>query len=159
MKPETPEQSELVSRLRQQLILAQVRIMELEDVRDILTPRLAETERLLREAQLTADRKLDETSHLENVLAGLQGQYEQLSVRQQKAQLELASLSSALNASRLESAGHKDVITQLENKSARLQAESAARLAELGRLETEQRAMRATRSWRWTAWLRGISGK
>ena len=144
MKPESPDASELVSRLRQQLILAQVRIMELEDVRDSLSPRLAELEQLLRGAQSLADRKLDEAAHLERVLAGLRGQYEEL---------------GALAASREETAGRNEVIAGLKSDGAALKAESADRLGQIGRREAELRALQSTRSWRWTAWLRAIGGK
>ena len=47
MTPAPTETAELINRLRQQLILAQVRIMELEDDRDRLAARLREVEALL----------------------------------------------------------------------------------------------------------------
>ena len=75
MKPAPPEPSDLVNRLRQQLILAQVRIMELEDERDALAPRWAELEQLLAAAQTLADGKIDESAHLGKVLAELRAHY------------------------------------------------------------------------------------
>jgi hypothetical protein len=55
MTPAPSETAELIIRLRQQLILAQVRIMELEDEHDRLAPRLAEIEGLLAAAQRLAE--------------------------------------------------------------------------------------------------------
>ncbi|NBR58546.1 MAG: hypothetical protein EBT89_05215, partial [Opitutaceae bacterium] len=68
MKPAPAESTaELLHRVRQQLILSQVRIMELEDERDELAPRLAATATLLTAAQTLADQKIDEAGHLETV--------------------------------------------------------------------------------------------
>jgi hypothetical protein len=40
------------------------------------------------------------------------------------------------------------------------QTEAAAALTATGqRLEAELRAIRSSRSWRWTAWLRSLAGK
>ncbi|MBP7481691.1 MAG: hypothetical protein KA788_04075, partial [Lacunisphaera sp.] len=60
MKSDPPADPILL--LRQQLILAQVRLMELEDIRDELTPQLAEAEQLLVAAQTLADQKSDEAA-------------------------------------------------------------------------------------------------
>jgi hypothetical protein len=62
MKNDPAEPADLVQKLRQQMILAQVRIMELEDERDELAPRAAELEKLLGAAQELADRKIDEAA-------------------------------------------------------------------------------------------------
>lgn len=55
MKPVSPQRSD-ENALREQLILAQVRIMELEDERDETAARMKVTEGLLRDAQTIADR-------------------------------------------------------------------------------------------------------
>ena len=55
MKPDQPDPAEVLHRVRQQLILAQVRIMELEDVRDETGARLGNSDHLLRAAQILTD--------------------------------------------------------------------------------------------------------
>jgi chromosome segregation ATPase len=140
-----PEPPDLVIRLRQQLILAQVRIMELEDVRESLTPQVAGLEQLLRQAQILADAKTGEAAHLERVLADLQTQFTRLNEAHQQAAQDLAATRAAL--------------AETDAQLAR-QTEAAAALTATGnRLEAELRAIRSSRSWRWTAWLRGPAGK
>lgn len=165
-----PEPADLVQRLRQQMILAQVRIMELEDERDELAPRVAELEKLLGEAQQLADRKLDEAAHLERVRADLQAQYEHMRHLQhvtnealEATRAELAAATQELAATR--SAG-ADLQRRLEDAAAHAatlsaeidqsRAESAARAERIAQLDAELRAMKSSRSWRWTAWLRAL---
>ena len=138
MKSAPSEPSDLVLRLRQQLILAQVRIMELEDARDTLAPRLAELENLLRGAQSLADRKLEETAHLEKILAETRQQFGQLRQLQQQMDAALVEARAAL-------------------------AEATAKLNRshetITRLESELGTLKSSRSWRWTAWLRRLGGR
>ena len=138
MKPATPEPADLVPRLRQQLILAQVRIMELEDVRENLVPRLAELERLLRAAQLLADQKTGESAHLAKVLTDTQAHAAHLGQLQLKLTEDLST-----------------AVTSLEQRETRINQLDAA----LRHLEAELQAMKCTRSWRWTTWLRRLAGK
>ena len=145
MKPAHPDPAEILPRVRQQLILAQVRIMELEDVRDETASRLEEAAKALQQAQALADQKLDEAAHSERVRADLQGQFEQLQQIQRAA-------SAALDAAR---AQHRTVEQDLEKSH----AEAAARQARLEQVEAELRRLKSTRSWRWTAWLRALGGK
>ena len=134
MKPAPPDPAEILLRVRQQLILAQVRIMELEDARDAAAAQLGATTPLLQAAQLLADQKLDETAQGEKVRAELQGKFDQLQ------QLQRATLEA------------------VEAERARLR-ETVARAAALQQRETQLEAellqLKNTRSWRWTAWLRG----
>ena len=78
MKPAQPDPAEILQRVRQQLILAQVRIMELEDARDEIDSRLSDNSQLLQSAQSLADRTLDEAAHAERLRADLQAQCERL---------------------------------------------------------------------------------
>lgn len=170
MKPDAAAPADLILRLRQQLVLAQVRIMELEDARDELAPRAAELEKLLTAAQVLTDRKVEEAAHLEKVRTGLQAQYDHMRHMQHVT-------NEALNAERTKSAGlerelqdARQTHATLRQKIATGQAqvddlttgltqarnESAAQLARIGQLETERRAVQASRSWRWTAWLRSL---
>jgi len=177
MNPAPATSDEHIRLLRQQLILAQVRIMELEDVRDELTPRVADLEQLLADAQLLADRKTAEATHLESVRAGLQVQFEHMRHRQhvtnQALEQTRAELQTTINRANLlqDEVGklqlliaqqaelnreQQDHLAQLQARLDASQAESSARLARLQELDAEQRALKTSRSWRWTAWLRSL---
>lgn len=177
MKPDPAVPADQLNLLRQQLILAQVRIMELEDVRDELAPKLAETMQLLSEAQALVDRKVDEAVHLGRIHASLQAEYEHMRHMQHVT-------NEALNAARAEAGGlaarekallseaenlhlltrqlaeserqHLTRLASLEKELSTAQAEITARLERINQLDAEQRAMKASRSWRWTAWLRSL---
>lgn len=173
--PATPDDP--MHLLRQQLILAQVRIMELEDLRDELTPRVADLEKLLADAQLLADRKSAEAAHLESVRAELQSQHDHLrhmqhvtnqALEQTRAELHTATAQANLlrdEIGRLQlliaqqaelNRDQQERLGQLQAALDDTQAESASRLARIHELDAEQRAMKASRSWRWTAWLRSL---
>jgi len=175
MNPSEP--ADLLALLRQQVIQAQVRIMELEDERDELVPRLAETSRLLAEAQVLAEGKVDEAAHLEKVRADLQAQFDHLRHVQHvtnealtAARTEAAGLGREIEALRHQAQRHREdldglmatnhtmgeQLTQTEQllaESVKLARERTARIEEL---DGEQRALKSSRSWRWTAWLRAI---
>lgn len=176
--PSAPQPSEhLVTQLRQQLILAQVRIMELEDIRDEITPKLTQTESLLGEAQVLVEDKVDEATHLAQVRADLQKQFEHLQhvqhvtntaleetrriLETKDNQLkELLSESELLQAQVLQltadgEAKHK-TLTKLESQLSATRDDIAKHIARIQQLDTEQCAMKSSRSWRWTAWLRSI---
>jgi chromosome segregation ATPase len=177
MTSDLPDPAELTRLLRQQLILAQVRIMELEDVRDDLAPRLARVESLLAAAQELADLKTGEAAHLDGVREDLEGQVRHLRHVQhvthealEAARAETAAAAQALAAERQTAselrARSEALAAAVASLEARVQAaeqrlagseeESARRLARIGQLDTELRAMKASRSWRWTAWLRSV---
>jgi chromosome segregation ATPase len=177
MKPHPAVPVEQLNLLRQQVILSQMRIMELEDRRDELVPKVRDLESLLAGAQSLADVKLEETTHLAKVLSDLQTEYAHLRHLQHVT-------NEALNDSRvrLEQTGLRLVAAEQRNEqllrqTAALQAEAAQsnqaldrlglqlaesetqagnRLARVEQLDSELRKMKASRSWRWTAWLRDI---
>ncbi len=177
MKPDPAAPADLLNLLRQQLILAQVRMMELEDGRDELLPKLAEGERLLTAAQSIADQKTEEATHLEKVRTDLQAQYEHLRHGQHvtnealtAARAEIATLV-AREQSLLSEVENLHTLTRQLADTGRQQleriaateanlraalAESATRQERIIQLDTEQRALKASRSWRWTAWLRSL---
>jgi chromosome segregation ATPase len=184
MKSAPSETAELLHRVRQQLILAQVRIMELEDARDELAPKLTDTEKLLTGAQNLADQKIAETDHLAKVLGELQTQFEHLrhmqhvtnealnQTRREKADVtaSLAIITDRATAAEQRGSQLQKEIVSLTDQLARLNASlsrvglelaeshttSAARLDRLNGLDAEIRTLKASRSWRWTAWLRAI---
>ncbi len=142
MKPDHPDPAETFQRVRQQLILAQVRIMELEDVRDETAARLGETESLLRAAQALADQKLDEAAHAEQTRADLQAQFAHLQHVQHVTHEALGIASKQLEEARQ--------VLELQLR------ETATRQQRIEQLDAEIRSLRSSRSWRWTAWLRAL---
>ena len=132
--------------LRRQLILAQVQLMELEDVRDELQSRLAAANDLLAQTQALAERSLQDR---ERLAADLQ---ERLSTQQAATESLRAELSAALGR---ESALAARVAT-IEPRLAATTATAAARQERIGQLETERRAMKSSWSWRCTAPLRSL---
>lgn len=165
-----PEPADLVLRLRQQLILAQVRIMELEDARDELAPRLAAAEQHLRDAQSLADAKLEESAHQARVLAELQAHADHLrhvqhvthtALEQTRAELAAAQATLARTEADLAAATARgrQLEHDLEHLSARLgefEALARERAQRLAALDGELAALKRSRSWRWTAWLRRL---
>ncbi|MBX3749991.1 MAG: hypothetical protein KF897_07885 [Opitutaceae bacterium] len=143
------EPPELTHRLRQQLILAQVRIMELEDERDTLAPRVTELEALLQAAQQLADQKLDEAAHLARVLADTEAHAARLQSTLQQAQRDHALAQESLST-------HRARLSALETEAANLRAAAEAQSNRCAALEANLAALKRTRSWRWTAWLRAI---
>jgi|GEM_PF-4518397 len=132
--------------LRRQLILAQVQLMELEDVRDELQSRLAAANDLLAQTQTLADRSLQDR---ERLAADLQ---ERLSTQQAATESLRSELSAALGR---ESAQAARVAT-LEPQLASTTATAIARQERIVQLEAERRAMRSAWSWRCTAPLRSL---
>lgn len=135
MKPVPSDPAEHLLRVRQQLILAQVRIMELEDLRDELTPKLQSAEKLQAASQAIADEKADLARHLESVLG-----------------THVAQLSAAERQARQSQQDLEHAKAEIRNLQARLE-QLGQKCEQLG---AELAAMKAARSWRWTAWLRSI---
>lgn len=177
MKPDPAAPADQLNLLRQQLILAQVRIMELEDTRDEMAPKLAELEKLLTAAQALADQKLEAAAHLEKVRSDLQAQFEHMRHMQHvtnealtAARGEVAALAARetnwlgeieqlQTLAHLQAEGSRqqlDRISALTAEFRTTETESATRLERINQLDAEQRAMKGSRSWRWTTWLRSL---
>jgi conjugal transfer/entry exclusion protein len=177
MKPDPAVPADQLNLLRQQLILAQVRIMELEDDRDEMRPKLAGLEKLLAASQSVTDQKIEEAAHLEKVRVDLQAQYEHMRHMQhvtnealQAIRAEAAALSSRETAllsevenlhtltRQLADSTRKQIerIASLEAGHRTALAESATRQERITQLDVEQRTMKSSRSWRWTAWIRSL---
>ncbi|MEO5993722.1 MAG: hypothetical protein ABIP92_09265 [Arthrobacter sp.] len=156
--------------MRQQVILAQVRIMELEDARDETGARLADSNQLLKSAQTLADQKLDEAAHTEKTRVDLQAQFEHLRHVQhvthqalESTRIQLNTAERALILANQLTAGLadqlrqlQDTLHQLEARLADANAATAAREQRIAQLDAELRALKSSRSWRWTAWLRSL---
>lgn len=177
MKSDPAVPADQLNILRQQLILAQVRIMELEDTRDELAPRLTELEKLLTAAQTLADQKLEEAAHLGKVRSELQAQFEHmrhmqhvtnealtasrgesaaLAARETNLLSEVETLQVLIRQQAEGSRQQLDRIAALTAELRTAQAESATQGERITQLDAEQRAMKGSRSWRWTAWLRSL---
>lgn len=182
-----PQPSDLELRLRQQLILAQVRIMELEDDRDESQAGVTQLESLLQAAQRLADQKLDEAAHLKRVHQDLQAEFEHmrhmqhvtnLALEETRARLDLAESSlketrdllsvseqavvdseKARNSVQQELDASRSTLHACQTELETALGELGAARQRIGELDSERRAMKASRSWRWTAWLRSIERK
>lgn len=156
--------------LRQQVILAQVRIMELEDAVLSHETHLEELENMLASSQLLVDRQADEVEHLKKAQVAAESQLAHLKHLHHEAHLALADahkrLESALKSiTKLEN-DRDSLQTQLNDGAvAQQQLEEMLRASQLtaterhSRIEelvTERRTMKGSRSWRWTAWIRDI---
>jgi len=167
----------MLNLLRQQLILAQVRIMELEDVRDEIAPKLADTEKLLSAARMIADQKSEEAGHLAKTLSDLQAQHEHLRHMQHvtnealnETRRQVGEITRQLSATQQrnsqlqrESVALSDQVNQLNSTLQKVNREldeensiATARLIRINELDSELRALKASRSWQWTRWLRAI---
>lgn len=142
MKPATTETADIVPHLRQQLILAQVRIMELEDTRDELTSRLARIDRTLTEMQSIVQDRIAERELLASQRLDLETK---LGVARQHLDDSTASL--------LQSRARQ---SELQNTLAQMEQVSVGRQRRVGELEMLLRTLKNSRSWRWTAPLRSL---
>jgi len=111
------------------LILAQVRIMELEDLRDESTARQTEIEDLLTGAQTLADAKIDVLTHLEKVHADLQAQFQHMRHMQHVT-------NEALNETRRELADAAARLDQAGAHARELEAQNQRLRQELSAVET-----------------------
>jgi septal ring factor EnvC (AmiA/AmiB activator) len=170
MKPAPPDPAEILLRVRQQLILAQVRIMELEDTRDATRALLGDSQQLLQSTQTLADRKLDEAAHSETVRAELLAQFEHLrhihhltNAALESTRTQLAAAAQALEQEKQGAAGLAASLASLSEAQVKAEAQlrevtalAVAREQRIAQLDTELRDQKASRSWRWTAWLRAL---
>ncbi|MEO6567127.1 MAG: hypothetical protein ABIO94_00065 [Opitutaceae bacterium] len=143
------EPIENLSALQKQLVLAQVQILELEDIRDELQTRGAEHSKLLADLQSIADRSL----------AGLQNAHAaETDARQALARTENENREMQLKLGAL----RRDFETTSERLSKALklvdqiEGTAAAQTARIERLDAELKTLKASLSWRSTAPLRSL---
>lgn len=142
MKPAPMETADIAQTFRQQLILAQVRIMELEDARDELASRLAQVDQTLTEMQSMIQTRISERDRLT-------AQNSELEAQLSSARLQLAELDHSLQRSQARESELRKTLAQNE-------ATSAERQACINKQEVQLHALRISRSWRWTAPLRSL---
>lgn len=149
MTPAPESSAPAIDALRKQLILAQVQLMELEDLRDELRTELAATQTLLAQSQTLADSTLQAQDRTESARAALQEECTGL-----RTSLHQAREQEIVLAARLTQA-QADIVTR-DHTLHDVQAVLATLHSRVEQLETERRALKASRSWRWTAPLRGL---
>lgn len=131
MSSDAPDRPLSFARLQQQLILTEVELMKLEDLRDGLQTRVEAANRLRLDMQRLADQACAERDHLGHRAADLEA-----SLRHTQEQLALGQARQAeLQAS----------LSRLQERHQQL----AQKLA----------AIESSASWRWTAPLRRLFGR
>jgi hypothetical protein len=128
--------------LQKQLILAQVRILELEDLRDELQAAIQHRSKVFADLQVIADRSLLDAEHSYRTLDQERAEKAAL-----KNRLETLQRSEADAARHL--AACRDELTQA-------QTAAAAHASRIEILDRELRSVKASRSWRWSAPLRFV---
>lgn len=136
------ETADIAQQLRQQLILAQVRIMELEDARDELASQLAQANRTLTEMQSMVHDRIIERDRLAGQNSQLEAQLS--SERQQLGEIRLSFIQLQARES------------QLQKTLARNEITGAERQARINELEAGLHGIKSSRSWRLTAPLRSL---
>ena len=119
MKPDSSEPTELHQRLRQQLILAQARIMELEDARDELAPKLIEAEKMQRAAQQLADQKVHLARNADSLVADHAARLSTAEQRAAQLQRELGEATKLLQQQKTAFAALEEKITETSAASIR----------------------------------------
>ena len=181
---EEPPKVTTITDLQRQLVLAQVRILELEDIRDDAKTRFTELDALLAELQGKANQTLGDFDHLQgahrDVLANRDHLQHLLHLGNQAleaARNQTQRLAAELDAATKQESELRAVIARLEQHSADLRDQlrraeergrdldrqlgelhtlAIARLERIAQLDAEIRTMKASRSWRWTKPLRAV---
>lgn len=136
MQPAPQASPDELSRLRQQLILAQAKLLELEDTREALLSRVTLLDRTLADLQTLANGKIAERDHqaartaeLERHAGELEAQRRQILARTRELEQALAEASKT----------------------------AASGLDRIRALEAELRSLQSSLSWRLTRPLRRLS--
>jgi chromosome segregation ATPase len=149
MKPGPDSTAPDSDALRKQLILAQVQLMELEDVRDSLRTELASAQSLLEQNRLLTDSALRAHDHTESARLELQE--------------ECTRLRAALRQSREQEVALAARFTQAQSSLAErdrtlsdVHAVLAALRNRIEQLEAGRQAIESSLAWRCTAPLRAL---
>jgi chromosome segregation ATPase len=149
MTPAPDSSATATDALRKQLILAQVQLMELEDLRDELRTELAATQALLAQSQTLADNTLQTQDRTEAARADLQEECTGLHASLHQAREQEIALASRLTQAQADTAARERALQDV-------QAVLATLRSRVEQLEAERRALKSSRSWRWTAPLRSL---
>lgn len=143
------ESADPLSLLQKQLILSQVQILELEDVRDELQATIAARAKVLTELQTVADGALRETAAAKDAETIARTALHSAREDAERLRSTLERLQQAADVS----------ARRLREMEADLAATQRAVTEKAGRIETldaELKGMKASRSWRWMAPLRSL---
>ena len=131
MSPDAPDRPVSFARLQQQLILTEVELMKLEDLRDGLQTRVEAANRLRQDMQRLADQACAERDHLGHRAADLEA-----SLRHTQEQLAVG-----------------------QARQAELHAALSPLLERNEQLAQKLAAIESSASWRWTEPLRRLFGR
>jgi chromosome segregation ATPase len=179
-----PSNATAITELQRQLVMAQVRILELEDIRDDAQTRITELDTLLADLQGKANQALGDFDHLQGVHREMLAHRDHLqhllhlsnqALEESRGQVQ--RLGAELEAAAKRETGLRETISGLEKLGTVLNARvtqldaqarelarqlqeantlAGTRLERINQLDAELRAMKASRSWRWTQPLRAV---
>ena len=135
--------------LRKQLILAQVQLMELEDLRDELRTGLVAAHALLHQNRQLTDSTLQTQDRIEAAHRELQEECTRLRTSLRQIREQEVGLVARLTQSQADIAARDRTLQDVHAVLATLRQRIA-------QLETKQHALEASRSWRWTTPLRAL---
>jgi hypothetical protein len=136
--------------LQKQLILSQVQILELEDLRDELQATLAARTKVLTELQTLADRTFSE---IETTRGARTAAEESLRVTRENCD----ALQQKIMLLERESNEQAQRLGELQLAADAAQVASTAQAARAGNLEGELHEIRTSLTWRWTAPFRAVA--
>lgn len=143
------ETADRLSPLQKQLILSQVQILELEDLRDELQAAINHRTKVFSELQTIADGALLESQESRQVATRSQETLD-------RAQAENAGLRRQIETLQRAEAGIAEQLAASRRQLADAQALAAAHASRIETLDAELRHLKASRSWRWSAPLRSL---
>lgn len=138
MSSDAPDRPVSFARLQQQMILTEVELMKLEDLRDELLTRVAAADRLRQDMQRLADQACAERDHLAGRTAEVEAALRHVQEQLGAAQDRIAELNAQANA---------------------LAGEASLEKARANQLAAALAAIESSATWRWTAPLRRLFGR
>ncbi len=179
-----PPSATTITDLQRQLVMAQVRILELEDIRDDAATRIKELDTVLADLQAKANQALGDFDHLQGAHRELLAHRDHLqhllhlshqALEESRGQAQ--RLAAELTEATKRESGLREHTAGLERQAAELHARikqgeeragdlarqvqeldalARTRLERINQLDAELRVMKGSRSWRWTKPLRAI---
>lgn len=149
MTPASDSSAPAIDVLRKQLILAQVQLMELEDLRDALRSELAATRTLLDQSRLLADSTLQAQDRTESARRELEEEATRLRVSLRQTREQEIGLAARLTQAQASLAERDRTLQDIHAVLATLRSR-------IGHLEAERLALKSSFSWRCTAPLRAF---
>lgn len=135
--------------LRKQLILAQVQLMELEDLRDALQTKLAGARTQIDQSRQLTDSTLQAHDRSESARREMEEECTKLRASLRQAREQEIGLAARLTQAQA-------TITERHQTLHDVHAVLATLRSRIEQLDTEHRALKISRSWRYTAPLRTL---